>query len=94
MNIISELSENIHITDKRRKEILDIFKTMVLHMETVSGIIKDLSEHKDLCDNEKSYIMYTFALSETATAIKMSKMDSATQEKFIEFLKETIISKK
>lgn len=94
MNIISELSKNLHITEERRKEVLEIFKTIVLNKDTVSEVITELNEHKDICDNEKSYLIYTFALSGTAAAIKLSEMDPDTQDKFIKFMRETIMLQK
>lgn len=94
MNTISDVSENLYITDERRKEIFDIFKTIVMHIDTASGVITEVQEHPDLYENEKSYLIYTFALGGRATIVKMSEMDATTQDKLIEYLKETIVLKK
>lgn len=94
MNTISDINENLRITDERRKEIFDIFKTIVLYTDTVSEITTEVKKYQDLKENEKSYLINFFALAGRASVIKISDMDSTTKDGLIEYLKETIMLQK
>ncbi len=69
---------------------LQVMNSMRQPANTVSGVITEVQEHPDLCDNEKSFLIYAFALAGRASVIKMSEMEPAIQDKLIQYLKETI----
>jgi hypothetical protein len=90
VNIISNENEDIHITEKRRKEIFDIFKKIVLRTKFHQGIIAEIDEHPDLNNNEKSELINAFVLAGRASIVKMTDMDETTYKGLIAYLEETI----
>jgi hypothetical protein len=90
VNIISNENEDIHTTEKRRKEIFDIFKKIVLHNKLLSVIITEVREHPGLDGSEKSELIDVFMLAGRASIVKMADMDETTYKGLMTYLEETI----